>query len=292
MKNKIIAPIILLCLVMAACQSAAQQIPMVEAEEELVANIQDGKDASVPVSLNGAEQPNELIFANGGSRLVIKDAEIDLLVSEADPIISRINALIADYNGYIIDTRTWFEGEYKYASLRLGLPAGSFERALSDLRELGLQVLQESASGQDVTAEYVDLQSSLTNLEATAARVRLFLEKANTVDEALQVNQKLSELEGQIEQVKGKMKFYENRAAFSTVTMNLLPELAEPTPVPDPGWNPSDTLARAIGVLSMMGKVVVDAAIWLVVVLGPVAIFAALFLWTANRWLRGRRVIQ
>lgn len=292
MNGKIISSTILLCMFLAACQSAARQTPAAEPEGELVANFQGGKEAALPAPANTSEQPNALNYADAGERMVIKDAEISLLVREVDPLISHLNALTADYHGYIIDTRTWFEDEYKYASMRLGIPAGSFEMALSDLRELGLQVLNETASGQDVTAEYVDLESKLTNLEATAARVRQFLERANTVDEALQVNQKLSELEGQIEGVKGKMKFYENRAAISTVTINLMPELPEPTPVPEPGWNPGDMLGRAIGVLGDLGKVVIDAAIWMVVVLGPVAAVAGLFLWAANRWLRGRKVIQ
>lgn len=292
MKTKIIVSIVILALFLVACQSAARQALAPEPELELVADVQMGKGDAPSVSFDISEQPNALVFAAVGERMVIKDAEISLLVHEVDPLISQLNALTADYNGYIIDTRTWFEGQYKYASLRLGIPAESFERALSDLRELGLQVLSETASGQDVTAEYVDLQSQLTNLEATAARVRQFLERANTVDEALQVNQKLSELEGQIEAVKGKMKFYENRAAISTVTMNLMPELPEPTPQPAPGWDPADTLGRALDVLADMGKVVVDAAIWMVVVLGPLAVVAGLFAWVLNRFLRGRRVTQ
>jgi len=47
-------------------------------------------------------------------------------------------------------------------------------------------------SGQDVTDEYVDLQSRLGNLEATRDRIRTFLDQAQTVDEALRVNEQLA----------------------------------------------------------------------------------------------------
>ena len=65
-------------------------------------------------------------------------------------------------------------------------------------------MLDESASGQDVTDQYVDLQSRLRNLEATEATIRSFLEKAETVEESLQVNRQLSEITDQIEEIKGK----------------------------------------------------------------------------------------
>jgi len=52
-------------------------------------------------------------------------------------------------------------------------------------------VTNETASGQDVTDEFVDLKSRLTNLEATAARMREFLNQAKTVQESLEVNAKL-----------------------------------------------------------------------------------------------------
>ncbi len=68
------------------------------------------------------------------------------------------------------------------------------------------------------------MQSRLVNLEATAARVREFLTDAKTVEESLRINATLSDLEGQIEQVKGQMKFYEDRAAFSTISVTLQPQ--------------------------------------------------------------------
>src|SRR3990172_5309040 len=106
-----------------------------------------------------------------------------------------------------------------YATLPLGIPSSQFEKALIFLRSLALQVTRETATGQDVSAEYTDLQSRLTNLEATAARVRDFLKDAKTIEDSLRISQQLSELESQIEQIKGQMSFYEGRAAFSTVTV-------------------------------------------------------------------------
>jgi hypothetical protein len=157
-------------------------------------------------------------------RMVIKDAELELLVSDTDLATDQVTQMAADYGGYIISSQTWYSGPYKYATLRLAVPSDSFETALNYLRHLGLNVIRETASGQDVSAEYVDLQSRLSNLQATAARVQLFLDDAKTVQEALLVNQELSMLEQQIEQIEGQMNYYEGRSSYSTVTVLISPE--------------------------------------------------------------------
>ena len=80
--------------------------------------------------------------------------------------------------------------------------AAQAERALNRLRDISIEVLDETASGEDVTDQYVDLQSQLVNLEATRERIKSFLEDAQNVDEALRINQQLSEIERQIEKAE------------------------------------------------------------------------------------------
>lgn len=230
-----------------------------------------------------------------GLRMVIKDAEIELLVDNTDLALSKVTQMTSDYGGYVISSQSWLNGEYQYATVRIGVPSDTFEAALNYLRNIGLQVLKETASGQDVSAEYADLQARLTNLEATAARVRSFLDAAQTVEEALQVNQTLSQLEGEIEQIKGQMKYYEGRSAFSTITVTLTPQIPTPTPAPTPtptpapGWNPGQTFGDASTVLVKLFQGLVDVLIWLIVVFGPFVLVGGLALWlgmTLTRRLR------
>jgi len=100
-------------------------------------------------------------------RMIIKNAEMELLVADTDVALDSITLLVADYGGYIISNHTWFEGEFKLATVRLGVPSQEFENVLRRLRGLSIQVLNEVVSGEDVTDQYVDLQSRLTNLQAT-----------------------------------------------------------------------------------------------------------------------------
>jgi hypothetical protein len=243
-----------------------------------------------------------LNYQTSDVHMVIKDAELALLVDDTDRAIDQVSQMTADYGGYLISSQSWYDGEFKYATIRLAVPSQSFETALTNLRHIGAKVVKETGSGQDVSSEYTDLQSRLTNLEATAARVRDFLNAAQTVDESLRVNQQLSDLEGQIEQVKGQMKYYEGRSAFSTITADLVPQrptptpsptaLPTPTPTPKPGWNPGNTFHNASGVLSALFRGTVDLLIWLTVVFGPRVLALGLLIWVLDRVLHLRARLQ
>jgi hypothetical protein len=160
---------------------------------------------------------------------------------------------------------------------------------MNGLRGLASRVMTESSSGQEVTAEYVDMQSQVANLEATRARVRAFLDQARTVEEALQVNAELTRLEGDINVLKGRMAQLADQAAYSTITVEFhAPQADTEAPAKaDVAWNPRQTARRAMAALVGIVKVLVDAGIWLAIVFLPIAVPFWLVAWAVHR-RRGR----
>jgi hypothetical protein len=223
----------------------------------------------------GQSAPDGQAAQDGQTPLIIKQAQIRLQVKNTDQAIDRLTQIVSDTDGYIISNRIWYEeagGEnYKFATYTIGVPVDAFEVALRRLRTMALKVVDENASGQDVSEEYVDLESRLRNLEATRARIRGFLDQAQSVEESLRINNELAAIEDQIEQVQGRMRFLSSRAAFSTITIQLDPELpAPPTPTPTPEpvpyqWNPGATFQDASAMAIKLGQLLVDAFIYLVV---------------------------
>jgi len=294
----------ILAILLTACASAATPIieEMAALEAEAPAEIlQDiAPEPAGPADPGNSESPGgpgQLAYEPVGNKMVIKDAQLDILVESTDVAIAQVNQLTADYDGYIISTQSHYENGFKHATIRLGIPSAAFETVLNQLRDLGLKVIQESASGVDGSNEYVDLQSKLTNLEATAARIREFLDAAKTIEETLTISAQLAELEGQIEQVKGQMRYYEGRSAYSTVTVNLVPQYptptptltptpipATPTPTPTPGWNAADTFDEASDVLVNMTQSTVDLLIWFGMVLLPIIAVIGVIIWI-SRWV-------
>jgi len=213
-------------------------------------------------------------------RLIIKNGEMNLIVADTDRALDQITSVAVEAGGYVISSRAWQQGTLKYAALTIGVPVDQFEATQRRLRGLAAQVVSDTASGQDVSDEYVDLQSRVTNLEATAARIREFLKQATDAEQALAVNGKLTEVEAELEQVKGRMAYLKDRAAYSTLTINLEPQRATPTPTPSPSptptatpdvWQPDRTLAAAGTRLDRMLRGFGDLAIWFGVTILPFA---------------------
>ena len=296
--------VIVATLVLAACGgAAATEAPAVgfegsTAPEQSALKVGDGVTApqsadvaALPVPTLGpafeiSNQSGEAIVIQNTNRKIIKNADIRLQVKETDVAVNRSTQIVSDLGGYIVSSRIWYQDYYDhnlmYGTLTLGIPVDEFEHALTRLRELSVKVLDETASGEDVTDQYVDLQSQLTNLEATRARIQEFLTDAKTVDEALRINQELSNIEAQIEQIKGRMNYISDRSAFSTITINFEPVLPElepaPTPVPQ-AWNPGETFKAAKKAVTVAYQGFAEFMIWVVVVILPILLPPALILW-------------
>ncbi|HUG34915.1 MAG TPA: DUF4349 domain-containing protein [Anaerolineales bacterium] len=252
--------------------------------------------AALPMPTNAAYEiansSGELTVLERSNRMIVKNAEIRLQVEDTDVAIDRAVQIVGDAGGYIVSSRVWYQDYYgnnlKYASITIGVPVDEFESAMRRLRGLAVQVLDENAAGEDVTDQYVDLQSQLVNLEATRARIQEFLQDAKSVDEALRVNQELANIEAQIEQIKGRMNYLSDRSAFSTITINIEPEfpVLTPTPTSTPmptatpiPWKPADTFNEATGTLTVVYQGIANFLIWLVVVILPIVLPPALILW-------------
>jgi len=245
-----------------------------------------------------SNQSGESVVVQNTNRKIIKNADIRLLVKDTSVAVSRSTQIVSDLGGYIVSSRVWYQDYFgnslMYATITIGIPVDEFEHALNRLRDLSIRVLDENATGEDVTNQYVDLQSQLTNLEATRDRIKSFLDQAKTVEEALQINQQLSDIESQIEQIKGQMNYLTDRSAFSTITVNYEPDLpiltATPTPTIAPTntprptatlapWKPGETLGDAKKTVTVAYRGIFDFLIWLVVAILPIILPPMLIIW-------------
>jgi uncharacterized coiled-coil protein SlyX len=267
--------------------------------------------AAVPAEEDGAELPPASAFGSYQStRKIIKDGEMTLVVADTDEAIDDITRITVDHGGYLLGLQVTLVDGYKWADIAVGVPVDEFETVQRAVRAVALRVTNDQATGVDVTEEYVDTQSRLTNLEATQARIREFLAQAKTVEESLRVNAQLAEIEAEIEQVKGRLNFLKERAAYSTLRFTIEPERATPTPTPTAtmtptptvtpsptpvDWRPSETLRGATRAITGFGRGLWEVVIWIAVVLLPVlavpAAIIVLLVWLARRG-RARRKAQ
>ncbi len=249
--------------------------------------------ASAPAtSVSTAKSSGVLASPYRANRLIIKNAELNLLATDVDRAVDQITSIAVDSGGYVIDERTWLQNDLKSAIVKIGVPSDQYEVVWRQVQAVSVQVLSATSSGQDVSDEYVDLEAQQRNLEATAARIRDFLGQAKDAEQALSVNSKLSEVEAQLEQIKGRLTFLKDRSAYSTMTINLQSQPPAPTPTPTAtpaAWQPEKTFSAATGALNNVLRGVGDAAIWLVAFIAPLVIPVALVI-SGMIWLKQRRV--
>jgi hypothetical protein len=195
--------------------------------------------------------------------------------------------------GWVVSSNVFQSSDTsKTGYIEIRVPAEGFQSVLDAIAGLAVEVTNLSTSGQDVTEEFVDLDARLGNLEATAARLRTFLDESQTVEEALAVNVELSRVEGEIESIKGRMQFLQQSSSFSSITVNVTPdELAQPIQVA--GWQPTGVAKQAVEALVNMLQLLANAVIWFVLFALPVLLVIAipflLLIWVIRRLRRRER---
>ena len=256
-----------LALLTASC--AASAVPAPQAVEPGVV------EREVVVEREAAAEPGRAAASYATvERLIVRNASLDLVVPDTEAALDEINALVDELGGFIVESSLYQYQEGMQASVTFRVPVESLDAALARIRDLATEVRHETVSGRDVTEEYVDLGSRLRHLEATEERLLDFLEEAEDTEAALAVYEQVRVVDAEIEQIKGRMKYLEDSAAMSAVSLTVTPdELAQPIQVG--GWYPEGTLRDAVQSLIRVLQFLVDALIVIVVLVTPVLVVIA-----------------
>jgi hypothetical protein len=203
---------------------------------------------------------------------IVKTADLDLRSEEVRRSAARAQQLAAATGGTVLSSQVYRNGDSVTADLILSVPSGEFERVLEELRNLGEKVTTDTISGQDVTEEYVDLESRERNLRATEESLLRLYDRAENVEEALSIQRELTTIRGEIELVQGRIKYLDQRSAYSQITLNIQPVTSPPPPKPT--WDPGRVVERAwdasLAVLQVMVTAIISALVfgwWLAPVL-------------------------
>lgn len=226
-------------------------------------------------------------------RLVIRNANLSLLVGNPVEVNDRIAQLAASLNGFVVSSNVYqastdAEGnKIMQASITVRVPSEQLDAALAQMRALAVEVQSENITGQDVTAEFTDLESRLRNLEATEAQLVNIMDSATKTEEVLAVFNQLTYIREQIEQVKGQMKYYSESAAMSAVTVQLIPDaLAQPFEVG--GWKPAGVVREAVEALVAAFQSMATGLIWLGLYVLPLVVVIGLPLFLVARVIARR----
>ncbi|UCH59651.1 MAG: DUF4349 domain-containing protein [Anaerolineales bacterium] len=234
-------------------------------------------------------------------RIVIKNANLTIVVDDPSASMEAISRMAEEMGGFIVNaqlyqTRIESGAEVPRASITIRVPAGRLNEALDRIRsESERDPIDEGINSQDVTMEYTDLQSRLSNLEAAEAQLTEIMGSATKTEDVLAVYNQLVQVREQIEVIQGQIQYYERSAALSAITVEILANEAV-QPLTIGGWQPVGVAKSAIQAMINTLKFLVNAVIWIGLYVLPVLavlflifILPLSFVWQAWRKRRTRR---
>ena len=225
-------------------------------------------------------------------RMIVRTADVRIVVADTSKAVDAVTKSVESQGGYVSGSQIWREGELLRAKLTLRVPAAKLTAALSAIRGVAKRVENETISSEDVSQEYVDLESQLRNLEATEIELRELMtgirKNARKANEVLEIHQQLMAIRGEIERTRGRMRYLGQVSSFSAITLDVIPD-AIAQPVVEPGWQPVVVMKNASRALIGALQGIATALIWMLIYIVPVAgivVLVALVLWKMYRRVR------
>ena len=164
-------------------------------------------------------------------RKLIKNVNLTVETEQFDSLLPGIERRVTELGGYVEEMSSYSRGkEYskdfqgtkylRYANMTVRIPRENLDVFLEEVGEQ-TNVTSRSESVTDVTLQYVDLESHKKALLTEQDRLLVLLEQAESVEDIVTIEGRLSEVRYQIESMEAQLRTYDNRIDYSTVYLNV-----------------------------------------------------------------------
>lgn len=232
-----------------------------------------------------AEEGIETAAADGGetvsvasNRKLIKDVYMDVETGDFDKLLATVEGRVDALGGYIENMSVnngsgAYGNSLKGASLTIRIPKEKLGQFVTEVSEYS-NVVNRSENTQDVTMQYVDLESHKKALAIEQERLLELLERAETMEDIIAIEERLSQVRYEIESMESQLRTYDNLVDFSTVTLSIR-EVKVLTPTEEEtAW---EKMSKGfVASLNSLGKGLKDAFIWFVICLPYLMFWAAI----------------
>ncbi len=153
---------------------------------------------------------------------IIKDAYIRLEVSSFQHTASAVETIVVGVGGYIQDSTVTAikDGKLTAGDLTLRVPQERFESTISELEQLG-KLRTKGLNGHNVTMEYIDIEGRLRVVREKEQRLLSLLEKADRLEDVLNIERELSYARSEIEHMVGRIRYLNHATNLATIRISL-----------------------------------------------------------------------
>jgi hypothetical protein len=163
-------------------------------------------------------------------KMVDIEARLSIEVKDVPRAANDLRTLVSKRGGQIMSESVTATEHSSRAEIALRVPAQGANELFDALDSLGV-VRSRQVNARDIGKEFYDATIRLANLEAARKRFEELLGLAKNVDEVLRLENELSRIRQQIEQLKGEIRWMRDRAARATVYVTLVTHGEAPPPV-------------------------------------------------------------
>lgn len=171
-------------------------------------------------------------------RKLIETVNLEVETKEFEELMGVLNGRIQELGGYVEDLDTYNGSSYsgtrgmRSANLTVRIPAGQLDDFINTVSDNG-NIVRHSGNIKDVTLSYVDMESRRNTLRTEQSRLLEFLDRAETIEEIITIEERLSEVRYQLESMESQLRALDNQIDFSTIHINIS-EVQDLTPVVEP----------------------------------------------------------
>lgn len=152
---------------------------------------------------------------------IIKDGNISVKTNDINASKKGIDDLLKKLNAYYESEDLQNNDQTISYDLKIRVPADNFEKLISNIENGKDEIKSKSIQARDVTEEFVDIETRLTNKREYLKRYKELLSKATTVKDILAIEENIRTLQEEIESKEGRLKYLSDQIAFSTLEINL-----------------------------------------------------------------------
>lgn len=281
----------------AASYDTAAQTPMTEeaaAGGTYYENSAMDGGAEAPAEMaNEAAEAEDVSGIDGvavSDQKLIKTVNMSMETKEFDILLSGVAAKAVELGGYVENAEVdngsyYYNGGRRNAWLTLRIPAERLESFVSVVSEMG-NVTWKSENVQDVTLEYVDVESHKKALVTEQERLMELLEKAESMEDIIQIESRLSEVRYELQSYESRLRILDNQVNYSTVSVNIS-EVERITEVQEKSFL-EEVSYRLSNNFYNIGQGAREAAVWFLSSLPYLAMWAAaifLIVWIIRKIL-------
>lgn len=241
----------------ASAENYAYSDDVYESAKEVA--VEEGAEMSDASS--GSEEA-DIIKQQEQGRKLIKNVSLSVETQEYDVIVPKIQDKVTKLGGYVENYYTNTGDELRYASITARIPAERLDEFITEV-EASTNITYRNENVEDVTLQYVDLESHKKALESEQSRLLELMERAETIEEIIAIETRLTEVRYQLESMESQLRAMDNQITYSTVYLDIS-EVQVLTPnKEESAWTRITTGFQET--LMEVGRDVADGCIWFLI---------------------------